>query len=121
MAGSNRTNRDQGATPRSGATPKLRLDKAELAPPAPHAFQLPDKSDIRRLAKWLDRDDLTLNEFGEKLARYPGLSRYVIAVANYRAIDQEAMIRSPVHASAYLGITGLQRVMSPLIAETASN
>ena len=105
-------NRIDGAAPK-----KLRLDKAELKPPVPHAFQLPDISDIRRLAKWLDRDDLTLNEFGEKLARYPGLSRYVIAVANFRAVDSESMIREPVHASAYLGINGLQRVFTPLLTQ----
>ena len=103
-----------------GATPKLRLDKAELAPPVPHAFQMPERADIQRLAKWLDRDDLTLNEFGEKLARYPGLSRYVIAVANFKAAHHEAMIREPVHASAYLGISGLQRVLTPLISDSGA-
>lgn len=97
---------------------KIRIDKAELAAPKPHAFQLPDASDIRRLARWLDRDDLAINEFGEKLSRYPGLSRYIVAVANHKAAHREAMIREPVHASAYLGINGLQQILSPLTTET---
>lgn len=100
--------------------PKYRIDRAELAPPKPHVFNLPDASDIRRLARWLDRDDLTLHEFGEKLAKYPGLSRYVIAVANYSAVRRESMIREPVHAAAFLGIAGLKRILSPLTVEPAS-
>ena len=99
------------------SAPKLRIDRAELAPPKPHVFDLPAASDIRRLARWLDRDDLTLQEFGEKLTRYPGLSRYVIAVANHHSVRQEAMIREPVHASAFLGITRLQRLLEPLTVE----
>ena len=103
------------------ATPKLRFDGAELKPPTPHAFSLPKPSEIRRLTLWLDRDDVTLNEFGEKLGRYGGLSRYVCAVANYRGRQREASIRDPVHASAFLGISGLQGVLVPLIdaAESA--
>ena len=98
----------------SKATPKFRVDGAELQPPTPHAFSLPKPSEIRRLALWLDRDDVTLNEFGEKLARYGGLTRYVCAVANYRGRQREALIRDPIHASAFLGITGLQRILEPL-------
>lgn len=102
------------------ATPKLRIDGAELKPPTPHAFSLPRPSDIRRLALWLERDDVTLNEFGEKLARYGGLSRYICAVASYRGRAKEAIIRDPVHASAFLGIRNLQDVLRPLTEAPAT-
>lgn len=96
------------------ATPKFRIDSAEKSAPTPHAFQLPEQSDISRLARWLDRDDLTLHDFGERLSRYPGLSRYIIAVANHSIRRQEGVISEPVHAAAFLGISGLRRVFEPL-------
>ena len=100
-----------------GATPKFRIDAPELTLPKPHAFDLPQAADIRRLAKWLERDDVTLGEFGEKLARYPGLSRYVIAFANYSAVRREGVIREPVHAAAFLGVSSLRRILEPLTTE----
>ncbi|MEQ9408599.1 MAG: hypothetical protein RIK87_12765 [Fuerstiella sp.] len=96
------------------ATPRFRVDGAELLPPTPHAFSLPETSDIERLTRWLYQEDLTLNEFGGKLAKYSGLSRYVCAVASYRGREREALIRDPVHACAYLGISGLRTVLEPL-------
>lgn len=104
-------------TRESGATPRFRVDGAELRPPTPHAFALPASSEIRLLTMWLLREDVTLSEFGERLSKFGGLSRYVCAVANYRGRRHEVMIRNPVHASAYLGIRGLQEILEPLVAD----
>jgi len=101
----------------SKSTPKYRLDGAELKPPTPHAFTLPNTSEIRRLNRWLQHEDLTLQEFGEKLAQYGGLGRYVVAIANHRGRHRETSIREPVHAAAFLGISGLQKILEPLIEE----
>ncbi len=104
-------------SPTSRSTPKFRVDGAELKPPTPHAFQLPNTSEIRRLNRWLQSEDITLQEFGEKLAQYGGLGRYVVAIANHRGRHRETMIRQPVHAAAFLGISGLQKILEPLAEE----
>ncbi|APZ92629.1 hypothetical protein [Fuerstiella marisgermanici] len=102
---------------KSKSAAKYRVDGAELKPPTPHAFTLPNTSEIRRLNRWLQHEDLTLQEFGEKLAQYGGLGRYVVAIANHRGRHRETSIREPVHAAAFLGISGLQKILEPLIEE----
>ena len=99
------------------ATPKFRLDAAHREPPSPHMFSLPDQSDLRRLSLWLDHEDVTLSEFGEKIARYNGLSRYLMAYANWASHRKDSHIHDPTHAAAYLGITRLKTTFNQLIGE----
>ncbi|MCA9051328.1 MAG: hypothetical protein KDA89_21470 [Planctomycetaceae bacterium] len=102
------------------ATPRFRVDAAHDPPPTPHLYTLPAPADIRRLALWLERDDVTMNEFGEKLGRYSGLSRYVIAHANWTTRNRDHNIHSPTHAAAFLGSRRLQNLLQPLAAEGES-
>ncbi len=121
------------------ATPRFRVDQSRLEPPPSHVFDLPDVGDIQRLTRWLEDDGCSISDFGERLARHGGLSRYVIAVANHTAalakftvhtefglhtesaVRAESGIRDPTHAAAFLGMRGLQRVLQPLTVESSTN
>jgi hypothetical protein len=103
------------------AAPRVRLDSAQFAPPSPHAFDLPDRGEMERLSKWLDGHEININEFGERLARHDGLSRYVIAVANHSAQNADSAICEPTHAAAFLGQRALQRLLSPLAVESPAD
>jgi hypothetical protein len=99
------------------ATSMVRVDSAQLAPPSPHTFNLPDRVEIERLTKWLDGHEININEFGVRLASHDGLSRYVIAVANHSALNADSAICEPTHAAAFLGQRALRRLLSPLAVE----
>ncbi|MCP4785849.1 MAG: hypothetical protein GY903_05965 [Fuerstiella sp.] len=117
------------------ATPRFRLDPLQLERPAPHIFDLPATRDIQRLALCLDREEMSISDFGERLASYDGLSQYVIAVANHTAAVARSTVRAqsprreesaerrdsgisePTHAAAFLGLRGLRNVLSPLAEE----
>lgn len=101
------------------ASSRLRVDVAHTKAPSPHIFELPDISDIRRLVRWLDSEETSISDFGERLARYDGLSRYVVAMANHSAAHPESSIRVPTHAAAFLGLSGLKRVLTPLTVESS--
>jgi hypothetical protein len=133
----------------SDASARVRLDSAQPAPPSPHVFDLPDIREIQHLTRWLDGNEINISEFGERLdgneinisefgerldgneinisefgerlAGHDGLSRYVIAVANYSAASAESAIREPTHAAAFLGQRALRRLLSPLAEKSASD
>jgi len=91
------------------------------APPSPHAFELPERIEIERLAKWLDGHEININEFGIRLASHDGLSRYVIAMANHSALSADSAICEPTHAAAFLGQKALRRLLSPLAVEATAD
>ena len=103
------------------ASSTVRVDSAQLAPPSPHAFELPERSEIERLTKWLDGHEINLNEFGVRLASHDGLSRYVIAVANHSALSADSAICEPTHAAAFLGQKALRRLLRPLAVEATAD
>ncbi len=127
MAASNRGDIDEDD---GRASPRFRLDATQLNPPSPHIFDLPEISDIKRLELCLDREEMSISDFGQRLASFRGLSQYVIAIANHTAslsrktvhqesdVRPESVIREPTHAAAFLGLRGLRRVLNPLTLES---
>ncbi|MCP4170411.1 MAG: hypothetical protein GY758_06515 [Fuerstiella sp.] len=104
-----------------GEVTTVRFDSAQLAPPSPHAFDLPETFEMKRLARWLEGHEINLNEFGERLSSYDGLSRYVVAVANHSAASAVSAISEPTHAAAFLGQRTLRRLLSPLAMEPTAD
>ena len=94
-----------------------RLDEPQRKPPNPHMFDLPKKPDIELLLLQLDDKDLEIPQFAERLTRFPGLNRYMLATVNYRLSgkQKEQRINDSSHASALLGISGLHRLLEPLL------
>lgn len=97
------------------SAPQWRLDEPHRKPPNPHLFDLPRKPEIRLLLLQLDDEDLELRRFARRLSLFPGLNRYVVAMANYRMADRGRRINDSAHASAVLGIRGLHRTLEPLL------
>ena len=96
------------------SAPKWRLDQPEFQPPNPHMYDLPEQKEIRSLMLHLNDQDLDFREFSERLNRFPGLNRYVVALANYYVPGGDRRVESSAHAAALLGIRGLQNYFEPL-------
>ena len=98
--------------------PRWRIDLAHRIPPDPHMFTLPKKPEIRLLMVQLDDDDVELRSFSRRLAKYPGLYRYVVAYANYMLPSRERRVSDASHAMALLGIRRVHDVLGSLIDDT---
>ena len=94
---------------------RWRFDEPHREPPNPHMFELPRKSEIRLLLLQLDDEEMELRRFSRRLSLFPGLNRYVIAMANYRLADRDRRINDSAHASALLGINELHKTLRPLL------
>ena len=94
-----------------------RLDEPHRKPPNPHMFELPKKPDIKLLLLQLDDKDLEIPKFAERLMRFPGLNRYMLATVNFRLSGKhkDHRINDSRHASALLGISGLHQLLEPLL------
>lgn len=73
-----------------------------------------EQKQIRSLILHLNDHDLDFREFSERLNRFPGLNRYIVALANYYVTGADRRIESSAHAAALLGIRGLQNYFEPL-------
>lgn len=101
----------------SKATPRWRLHQPQRQPPSPHLFDFPKKPEIRLLLVQLEDEDVELRGFARRLTTFPGLNRYVLAMANYRLAAVDRRIDDSAHASVLLGIRGLHDVLEPLLEE----
>ncbi|MEO2032151.1 MAG: hypothetical protein ABGZ35_08700 [Planctomycetaceae bacterium] len=101
----------------SKATPRWRFDQTHRQPPNPHLFDFPKKPEIRLLLVQLDDEDVELRGFARRLSTFPGLNRYVVAMANYRLAAVDRRIDDSGHASVLLGIRGLHDVLESLLEE----
>ena len=80
-------------------------------------FDFPKKPEIRLLLVQLDDEDVELRGFARRLSTFPGLNRYVVAMANYRLAAVDRRIDDSGHASVLLGIRGLHDVLESLLEE----
>lgn len=96
------------------STSQWRLDEPHFQPPNPHMYELPERPEIELLLLQLDDDELDFRDFSQRLGRFPGLNRYVVALANYYLSGKGQRIEDSAHAATVLGISGLQRYIEPL-------
>ena len=101
----------------SNTTPRWRLDQPHRRPPNPHFFDFPKKPEIRLLLVQLDDEDVELRGFARRLSMFPGLNRYVVAMANHRLATPDRRINDSAHASVLLGIRGLHDALEPLLED----
>ncbi len=104
----------------SPGTRQWRLDQPHRRPPDPHHFKIPKKSEIRLLLVQLDDEEMELRRFARRLSLFPGLNRYVLAMANHQLGDTDHRVEESGHATVLLGINGLHRLLEPLLEHEAS-
>ncbi len=96
---------------------RWRLDQPHRKPPNPHMYDMPNRPEIELLLVQLDDVDLDFRDFSQRLSRFPGLDRYVVAYANHFVNSPRTRVEGSDHASALLGIRGLRQAFEPILED----
>ena len=95
-----------------------RIDEEHREPPNPHLYDLPEEYDIRLFINGLSGPDADLRKIGTRMARFPGLARYVVAYGNFLLDSENNRISEPIHATVFLGSRRLNNLLESLAHPT---